>query len=78
MRVTLAILVHPCGCDPVTRHYGVAGHLHLGRFECAGLESEALRSLRSDPVSDVVFGDRRGADRRPAEEVRMPKVAIGG
>ena len=41
-----------------------------------GSEPQALRGVLIEPVGDVVFSLRRGADVWPANEVRMPQRSV--
>jgi hypothetical protein len=69
MRRPVTILVHPSERNPVARKGDVSCHLKPSRFEVASLEPEPLSCLRSNPVGNVIFADRRGTNRGPRKSL---------
>ena len=64
--------VHPSECDPVAGKGDIATHLNCTRFKLTKLERETFAGCGGNPVSNVIFTDRRGTDCRPTEEILVP------
>jgi hypothetical protein len=78
LRLAVTTLVFPgCG-EPVVSDDDVAGCVAACGPERVGPEVQALCGVLIDPVSDVVFVLRGGADERPADEIRVPQRSIAG
>jgi len=64
--------VHPPERYPVAGKCEVACDLNRSRLKLARFEGQPLTSLGGNPVSNLIFTNGHGTDRRPAQEIFVP------
>ena len=69
---SIAVRVHPSQRDPITGESDISCHLQVRRLEFTGLEGQALAGLGGDPVRNVIFAHRGGANCWPTQKILVP------
>lgn len=74
MSLSSAICIHPFKRHPIAREGDISAQLHLRWLKFNRLKHETFTGLRGNPIGNVIFPDRRGANRWPTQEVLVPQV----
>ena len=71
-----ACAVRPRCFNSIIIQREIASYLYRELLDRVRLKRNAFGRIRSDPVCDVIFSHRCGADKWPAEKVFVPEAAI--
>src|SRR5215471_21303395 len=71
-----AFAIGPGCIDPIVVDRDISGYLNGELLNRVRLELDTLRSVRSDPVGDVILSHRLGTDKWPANKILVPQAAI--